>query len=193
MDISTIYAARSLPRPSLGDDILTIISKLKISFKPPFRRFRPVKRNDEEDNWRNNALVAAIRKVKEKDDPDYSEIMSNINKLSKANYSKLMTDFLERIKKRDALFRLRVTTLLFDFGIKSNFFAPILADAYKDIVAAHPDALQDLSTQTAMFGTLYDTDRIVIVPSFDRTWIRRCDYRLDQTEGNQAWLRSLCL
>jgi len=124
-----------------------------------------VKRNDEEDNWRNHALIAAVRKVKEKDDPDYSEIMSNINKLSKANYSKLMTDFLERIKKRDALFRLRVTTLLFDFGIKSNFFAPILADAYKDIVAAHPDALQDLATQTAMFGTLYDTDRIVVVPS----------------------------
>ena len=165
MDITTIYAARNLPRPSLGDDILAIISKLKISFKPPFRRFRPVKRNDEDDNWRNNALVAAVRKVKEKDDPDYSEIMSNINKLSKANYSKLMTDFLERIKKRDALFRLRVTTLLFDFGIKSNFFAPILADAYKDIVAAHPDALQDLATQTAMFGTLYDTDRIVVVPS----------------------------
>ena len=165
MDVSTIYAARNLPRPSLGDDILTIISKLKISFKPPFRRFRPVKRNDEEENWRNHALIAAVRKVKEKDDPDYSEIMSNINKLSKANYSKLMTDFLERIKKRDVLFRLRVTTLLFDFGIKSNFFAPILADAYKDIVAAHPDALQDLATQTSMFGTLYDTDRIVVVPS----------------------------
>ena len=61
MDIHTIYAARSLPRPSLGEDILAIISKLKISFKPPFRRFRPVKRNDEEDNWRNHALVAAVR------------------------------------------------------------------------------------------------------------------------------------
>lgn len=164
MDIGVIYAARALPRPSLGDDILATISKLKISFKPPFRRANFRKRQ-EDDNWRNSALVAAVRKVKEKDDPDYSEIVSNINKLSKSNYTKLMTDFLERVKKRDAMFRLRVTTLLFDFGVKSTFFAPIMADAYKDIAAAHPDALQDLATQTAMFDTLYDTGKIVVVPA----------------------------
>jgi hypothetical protein len=163
MDIGAIYAARALPRPSLGDDILATISKLKISFKPPFRRANPRKRQEEE-NWRNIALAAAVRKVKEKDDPDYSEIVSNINKLSKSNYSKLMTDFLDRITKRDGMFRLRVTTLLFDFGVKSTFFAPIMADAYKDIAAAHPDALQDLATQTSMFDTLYDTEKIVIVP-----------------------------
>ena len=164
MDIGVIYAARALPRPSLGDDILATISKLKISFKPPFRRAN-FKKRQEDDNWRNNALVAAVRKVKEKDDADYSEIVSNINKLSKSNYTKLMTDFLERIAKRDAMFRLRVTTLLFDVGVKSTFFAPIMADAYKDIVAAHPDALQDLATQTAMFDTLYDTNKIVVVPA----------------------------
>lgn len=164
MDITAIYAARALPRPSLGDDILATISKLKISFKPPFRRANFRKRQ-EDDNWRNSALLAAVRKVKEKDDPDYSEIVSNINKLSKSNYTKLMTDFLERVAKRDAMFRLRVTTLLFDFGVKSTFFAPIMADAYKDIAAAHPDALQDLATQTAMFDTLYDTAKIVVVPA----------------------------
>lgn len=164
MDITAIYAARALPRPSLGDDILATISKLKISFKPPFRRANFRKRQ-EDDNWRNSALVAAVRKVKEKDDPDYSEIVSNINKLSKSNYTKLMTDFLERVAKRDAMFRLRVTTLLFDFGVKSTFFAPIMADAYKDIAAAHPDALQDLATQTSMFDTLYDTAKIVVVPA----------------------------
>ena len=163
MDIATIYAIRGLPRPSLGEDIVSIIAKLKISFKPAFRRnFRP-KRQD--DDWRNSALVAAVRKVKEKDDPDYSEIVSNINKLSKSNYTKLMTDFLGRIAKRDALFRLRVTTLLFDFGVKSTFFAPMMADAYKDIAAAHPDALQDLATQTSMFDTLYDTAVIAVVPA----------------------------
>jgi hypothetical protein len=164
MDVTGIYAARALPRPSLGDDILATISKLKISFKPAFRRGNFRKRT-EDDNWRNSALVAAVRKVKEKDDPDYGEIVSNINKLSKSNYTKLMTDFLERIAKRDAMFRLRVTTLLFDFGVKTTFFAPILADAYKDIAAAHPDALQDLATQTSLFDTLYDTAIIVTVPA----------------------------
>jgi hypothetical protein len=163
MDIGVIYAARALPRPSLGDDILATISKLKISFKPPFRRTNFRKRQ-EDDNWRNSALVAAVRKVREKDDVDYSEIVSNINKLSKSNYSKLMKDFLERVAKRDAMFRLRVTTLLFDFGVKSTFFGPIMADAYREIAAAHPDALQDLVTQTSMFDALYDTATIVVVP-----------------------------
>jgi hypothetical protein len=166
METAVIYAARNLPRPSLGDDILAIISQLKISFKPTFRRnFRAAKRAEEDDNWRQTALLAAVRRVKEKDDPDYSEIVSNINKLNKSNYTKLMTDFLERIAKRDALFRLRVTTLLFDVGIKSAFYAPLMADAYKDIAAAHPDALNDLSTQTAMFTKLYDIENVVIVPS----------------------------
>lgn len=164
MDTAVIYAARALPRPSLGDDILSIIAKLKISFKPPFRRTNFRAKKQEEDNWRNSALLSAVRKVKEKDDPDYSEIVSNINKLSKSNYTKLMTDFLARIAKRDAMFRLRVTTLLFDFGVKSTFFAPIMADAYKDIAAAHPDALLDLTTQTSMFDTLYDTAVIAVVP-----------------------------
>lgn len=166
MEIATIYAARNLPRPSLGEDILATISQLKISFKPTFRRaFRQPRRSEEEDNWRSAALLTAVRKVKEKDDPDYSEIVSNINKLTKTNYTKLMTDFLGLIAKRDAMFRLRVTTLLFDCGVKSAFYAPIMADAYKDIVAAHPDALQDLATQTAMFTKLYDIENVVTVPS----------------------------
>ena len=167
MDTTQIYAARAMPRPSLGDDILSIIAKLKISFKPPFRRAPAGARRPREgpDNWREQALVDVVRKVREKDDEDYSEIVSNINKLSKGNYSKLMTDFLARLAKRDAMFRLRVTTLLFDVAVKSIFFAPMMADAYKDIVAAMPDALNDLVTQTSMFATLYNTDNVTMVPS----------------------------
>jgi hypothetical protein len=106
-----------------------------------------------------------VRKVREKDDPDYDSISAAINKLSKANYTKLMTEVLERLKARDAPFRLRVTTLLFDRGVRQTFFAPLMADAYKDIAAAHPDALQDLALQTAMFDTLYDTANVTVVPA----------------------------
>ena len=170
MDIATIYASRALPRPSLADDILSLISKLKISFKPTFRRGpphgrRPAGGHAAETNWREAALVDAIRKVREKDDADYDEISAAINKLSKANYTKLMTDVLERLKKRDEPFRLRVTTLLFDRGVRQTFFAPMMADAYKDIAAAQPEALQDLATQTTMFDRLYDMENVTIVPS----------------------------
>jgi hypothetical protein len=161
MDVTALYAARALPRPSLSDETLLLISKLKISFKPIIRRAvrKPV------DNWREAALADVVRKVREKDDPDYDEISAAINKLSKANYTKLMTDVLARLTKRDALFRLRVTTLLFDRGVRQTFFATLMSDAYKDIAAAHPDALQDLATQTQLFDTLYDMGNVTIIPS----------------------------
>ena len=167
MDIATIYAARALPRPSASEEILALISKLKISFKPAFRRpYAGRKARDAaQDNWREAALADAVRKVREKDDADYSEISAAINKLSKANYTKLMTDVLERLKKRDEQFRLRVTTLLFDRAVQQTFFATLMADAYKDIAAAQPEALQDLATQTQMFGKLYNTDNVLIIPS----------------------------
>lgn len=164
-----IYSARALPRPSLSEDVLHLISKLKISFKPPFRRVyhgrRPAAAGGGPDNWREAALVDAVRKVREKDDPDYDEVSSSINKLSKANYTKLMTAILEKLKARDEPFRLRVTTLLFDRGVRQTFFATMMADAYKDIAAAHPEALQDLATQTTMFDRLYDTGNVTIVPA----------------------------
>jgi hypothetical protein len=169
MDVSAIYASRALPRPSLAEDILSLISKLKISFKPAFRRGPPHGRrpagHGTETNWREAALVDAVRKVREKDDADYDEISAAMNKLSKANYTKLMTEVLARLAKRDEAFRLRVTTLLFDRGVRQTFFATLMADAYKDIAAAHPEALQDLAIQTAMFDKLYDMENVTVVPS----------------------------
>ena len=169
MDIATLYAARALPRPSLSDDVLTLISKLKISFKPSFRRGFVARRpaGAGAADWREAALVDAVRKVREKDDPDYDAISAAMNKLSKANYTKLMTEVLEKLKARDALFRLRVTTLLFDRGVRQTFFAPLMADAYKDIAAAQSDALQDLAIQTTMFDKLYDTANVTLVPASD--------------------------
>jgi hypothetical protein len=169
MDTQTIYAARALPRPSLPEEVTLLISKLKISFKPMFRRaFVARNRNSSSaaaPDWREAAMADVVRKVREKDDADYDEVSAAMNKLSKTNYTKLMTDVLERLKKRDALFRLRVTTLLFDRGVRQTFFATMMADAYKDIAAANPEALQDLAIQTSMFEKLYDTENVTIVPA----------------------------
>jgi hypothetical protein len=166
MDIATIYAARGLPRPSLNEDILSIISKLKIAYKPAFRRL-PVgrRREDTHSNWRETALADVVRKVREKDDPDYDEISAMINKLSKSNYTKLMTDVLARLAKRDAMFRLRITTLLFDRAVQQTFFAALMADAYKDIFREHPEAYHDLAAQTQMFEKLYNVDNVTVLPS----------------------------
>jgi hypothetical protein len=76
----------------------------------------------------------------------------------------MITEILARIDKRDEMFRLRVTTLLFDRGIRQNFFASLMADAYADIIKMFPDASGDLLSQVAKFDELYDTNKLIVVP-----------------------------
>jgi len=167
MDVQSIYAARSLPRAELSPAIAEVISRLKLSFKPVYRKPYVVPRRKPEEpvNWRETVLVDMVRKVREKDDADYDAVSSAINKLSKANYAKLSGEVMTLLAKRDGLFRLRVTTLLFDRGIRQPFFAPILADLYSDLVKAVPEAAPDLSLQLQMVDVLYDTGNVTMIPS----------------------------
>lgn len=169
MDLQSIYAARSLPRAELAPAIAETISRLKLSFKPVYRKpyAAPRRKQEEPVNWRETALVDVVRKVREKDDPDYDTVSSAINKLSKTNYAKLTAEVLALLGKRDGLFRLRVTTLLFDRSIRQPFFAPILADLYSDLVKANADAAADLSIQLQMVDVLYDTGNVTMIPSAD--------------------------
>jgi hypothetical protein len=109
-------------------------------------------------------MLAVHRKVREKDDADYDEVNAFLNKLTKQTYDKMMVAIMERLDKRDSMFRLRVTTLLFDRGIQQSFYAPLMADAYRDIASAYPDARQDLMVQVMMFDTLYADTNVTIVP-----------------------------
>ena len=144
MDITTLYSLRNTPRAALDEGIRTIISKLKISFKPSFRRptFKRAPA-EEASNWRELAMLAVHRKVREKDDPDYDEVNAFLNKLTKQTYDKMMVAIMEKLDKRDSMFRLRVTTLLFDRGVTQTFYAALMADAYKDIAGAYPDAIEN--------------------------------------------------
>ena len=78
MDVQSIYAARSLPRAELPAAVAEMISRLKLSFKPVYRKpyQAPVNRRPREEavNWRETALVDVVRKVREKDDADYDAV-----------------------------------------------------------------------------------------------------------------------
>lgn len=190
MDVTTIYSIRNQPRNELADSILELISNLKISVKQPFKKPNNNRRRhnrEEPENWRDNALMDIIRKVREKDDLDYEFVHSATNKMTKETYNKYTTEILEKIQARDDAFRLRVTTLLFDTAVRQPlaFFAPLLADLYQDIAREHPDALEDLTTQISIFDTLYETSEgIVIPPSTDpgfdeavRKWTKQKDLK----------------
>lgn len=166
MDVETVYASRALAREPLSQSILQIIARLKISFKPPFRRPNFHKKRDPEDvNWRQNALADVVRKVRETADADYDAVSSCINKMSKQNFIKMIVEILARLDKRDPMFRLRVTTLLFDRGVRQPFFAPMMADAYAEITKSHPEALADLQTLVQLFDDLYDASKVIVVPA----------------------------
>lgn len=174
---SYIYAEREKDHIPLSADIVEAISKIKLGFVPEPRRPVPAKKKDSDQdmNWRSNVLVDMVRKVQEKDDPDYSEVLSFINKLAKSTYDKLMGQLFEKIEKRDAMFRLRITTLLFESALKMGGIeirkpgmvsnTGFMADAYRDIIGKYPDAKEDLETQTAMFETLYDSSKVIEFPS----------------------------
>jgi len=165
MDVPSIYALRPSVKQPLPDSVVEIFSKLRTSFRPVFRKPHRREPPVEPANWRQNVLVETLRKVREKDDADYDEINAAINKLSKPTYSKLTEMIKTKLAARDAMFRLRVTTLLFDRGIRQNFYASMLADLYSDIVKLSEDARADLATQVAMFDSLYDTSAVTIVPA----------------------------
>ena len=162
MDIESIYAVRQ-SAPILSTAILDVISKLKVSSKPAFRK--TYQKRKEAENWRESILSEIVRKVKEKDDPDYHTVSSDLNKLTKQTYDKLIGDVLTRLQTRDGIFRLRVTTLLFDRGIRQIFYAPMMADAYREIIQVIPDAKDDLKTQMELFETLYDVKNVVVLPA----------------------------
>jgi hypothetical protein len=155
----------------LAPALAETISRLKLSFKPvyrkPYQPPQPRRKQEDPVNWRETVLVDMVRKVREKDDADYDAVSGAINKLSKANYAKLSGEVLGFLAKRDGLFRLRVTTLLFDRGIRQPFFAPMLADLYADLVKATADASGDLSLQLQMVDVLYDTGNVTMIPSAD--------------------------
>ena len=163
--VLNIYSSRSALTRPLPAETAALIARLATSFRPAFRR--PIRREAppaREENWRANVLVEVARKVRDKEDPDYDEINAFLNKLSKQTYDKLLTAIKTKLAARDAMFRLRITTLLFDRGIKQNFYASMLADAYSDIIKSHEDARQDLATQIGMFDALYDTTAVILVP-----------------------------
>jgi hypothetical protein len=83
LTVAQVYGVRFAEKLSLPKIVQDNIAKLRITpvvFKP----FRPQPRAPyrPKENWRENALVEAVRRVKERDDPEYDEVFSSLNKIA---------------------------------------------------------------------------------------------------------------
>lgn len=165
-----MYGVRFGPKLALPKIVQDNIASLRITpvpFKAPYRapqKFYP-KKQTQPENWRENALVESVRRVKERDDPEYSDIFGALNKISSRTLDKLSDQVIANIEKRDEIFRLRVTTLLFDLAITQSGYAHLMADCASKLVSKIPEIREDLLVQTQMFPKLYSMTETLTYPS----------------------------
>lgn len=176
MDVATLYALRSAPKIPLSSVTTDAIAKMRLTamaYRPsahahhgkrPYHR-RTTPSTSLPDNWRLKALAEVHRRVKEREDPDYDVVVESVNKLSKEHFDKFVNETLAVLQKRDHVFRLRVSTLLFDRGVQQNFFAPLIASFIQVLAREHEGIREDILAQVEMFDTLYDASKVILVPS----------------------------
>jgi hypothetical protein len=167
VDVYNVRFGEKLPLPKSVQDNIGRLRITPVAYKP-VRTF--VKSNkfktpaNVADNWREKALVDIVRKVREREDPEYSDVFSIFNKLTMTNLDKLSHDAIELIQKRDHQFRLRVTTLLFDKAITQPSYSAVMAECAYRLNSVIPEIAEDLQTQIAMFPKLYDISDTLTFP-----------------------------
>jgi len=191
VDIYNVRFSPKLPLPSSVQDNIGRLRITPVAYKPvrTFTRNNNYRHKRSEavrnDNWRETMLVEMVRRVKEREDPEYSDIFSIFNKLTITNLDKLSSDALELMQKRDEPFRLRVTTLLFDKAITQSAYSAVMSECAFRLNTVIPEISEDLQFQISMFPKLYDmTDTVTFPDSKDEkfedkviVWMKQKDKR----------------
>jgi len=194
-----MYTLRSMAKIALPQIIQDNIAKLRITpmvFKP-FHKPANRQHHRKPDNWREKALVEAVRRVREREDPEYSEIFAIFNKITLASLEKLSNEAVGYIQKRDESFRLRVATLLFDKAITQHAFAAVMAECASRISIKIPELKEDIQAQVAMFRTLYNINDTLTFPhssdpDFDNKVIE-CTKQKEKRRGYAKFMMELNL
>jgi len=201
LSVHTVYSVRGAGKLVLPKIVQDNISKLRITpmvFKPfPKPAARPFHPKKSADNWRERVLVDMVRRVKEREDPEYSDIFGIFNKITASSVEKLTKDAIELIKKRDDTFRLRIATLLFDKAITNHAFASVMAESARIMAAEIPDMKDDIQAQISMFPKLYNMNETLTFPSgtdgdFDNKVIEWTKQK-EKRRGYAKFLMELCL
>jgi len=171
LTVAEIYSVRfsaKLPLPRVVQENIARLRIVPVVYKP----VRPthVKHNGfrkphQPDNWREHVLLDVVRRVKERDDPEYADVFTILNKVNVSNVDKLSNDALVCIQKRDDSFRLRVMTLLFDKAITQHGYASVMAILAKKLQNVIPEIADDLQMQVSMFPKLYNMSETIVFPN----------------------------
>lgn len=185
MNPESLYALKNtnlLPLPKMVAEVIQTLHRVQVPQgfvkKPRVHRLQRKTHADMAADWRTAALVDVRRRVKEKDDPEYAEVFSILNKLSKQTYDKLSDQVLALLQKRsaDPLFRLRVVTLIFTKSIDQQAWHELYASLLKKIADSYPPETDDgesvicddlrVSCNLDSFSKLY-AEEAVVLPAGD--------------------------
>jgi hypothetical protein len=173
LSVADVYSVRfgaKLHLPQMVQDNIAKLRIVPVIYKPvrsvhaKHSGFRNNSKPAVIDNWREKALVEAVRRVKEREDPEYSDIFTILNKITMANIDKLSSEAITLMQKRDEQFRLRITMLLFDKAISQHTYASVMSEFAKKLNIAFPEISKDLQTQIELFPVLYNMTETVTFP-----------------------------
>lgn len=172
LTVLDMYYMRACAKLSLPASVQENIARLRITpmtykpfHKPPTYHHRQKTVAVLAENWREKTLIDCVRRVKEREDPEYCDIFAILNKVTASSCEKLSSDAVALIKKRDEVFRLRVAILLFDKAITQHAYASVMADCAKYITTEIPDMQDDLKAQISMFPKLYNVNDTLTFPA----------------------------
>jgi hypothetical protein len=118
----------------------------------------PVSAADAEASWRRSAIHSIRNAPREKDDPDYEKIIAIVNKIVDKTLADKTAEVVGILGTRDGEFRMRVVNFIFDRGVRTPFYAKLLASLIKGLGVAIPAVDDDIAvfcsveTFNVMFG-----------------------------------------
>lgn len=121
-------------------------------------RVAPVSAADAEASWRRSTIHAIRNAPRKKDDADYEKIISIVNKIVDKTLADKTAEVVGILGARDGEFRMRVVNFIFDRGVRTPFYAKLLASLIKGLGAAIPAVDEDIAifcsveTFNVMFG-----------------------------------------
>ena len=118
----------------------------------------PVSAADAEASWRRSKIHAIRNSERQKDDPDYEKIIAIVNKIVDKTLVAKTEEVVGVLGARDAEFRVRIVNFIFDRGVRTPFYAKLLASLIKGLGVAVPAVEEDIAifcsveTFNVMFG-----------------------------------------
>ena len=133
---------------------------------------RAVSAADAEASWRRSTIHAIRNAPREKDDPDYEKIIAIVNKIVVSTLVAKTAEVVGILGTRDAEFRMRVVNFIFDRGVRTPFYAKLLASLIKGLGAEVPAVEEDIAVFCSVetFNVMFGGEIIAYPKSSDKDY-----------------------